>query len=426
LKKLFFPIFISALIIGCNQQGQNGRYTNFDGGVASKDDKVEGPERFADDEIDWDRQINQFTEGGRTFPSSDNINNYLDNLMRGPRNPCEGFEDSYGNLLQGEGKIHPAAFGARKVLASMFQSCKALTTVIDGRTPKLRGVSVVDGGSFKKRKITNTQAYVDSHVILSQLKSDPAYPGESCQDMTKKPPVYGYGSRKWPNKSGVINLHSKGAGVTNSSNAASGIDCSAFISTALGVQGLKVSKDAGPFVDNTTRSFHGLLDRKNSCLKRAEYSADQTVMPGDMINVSRSHIVMIDAVGDDPLAVKKFAKTGNCNSISVKDFDFTYIHSGNVPRNYGPSRVHISAHSGGTMWNNLRLTAVNMCRRLISGKEGAVSTKSLAGNSKFSVIRHQTADPDCISDKRVKLKNEECVDGCLSNKEEDKDESGEA
>lgn len=425
MKYLIPQFFIVSLLVSC--VANNGGPKKFGRDFSmpssnSEDEKNEGPSEYAPEVNEWHKEIKKFTGGYKTFPSSGEVTNYLNNQLSSPNNPCEGFEDSYGNKFGDEKSIHPAAFGARKVLAAMFQSCKALTQVIDDKTPPLEGVTTVKmkrGSAIpKKRKITNTKAYVDSHIVLNKLKEDKNYPGEKCEDVTKKPPVYGYGSRKAPNKSGVLNLSSSGAGVISSSKPAAGIDCSAFISTALGTQGLKVSKKAGPFTDNTTRSFHSFLGSKNSCLKRATYSEDQSIVPGDMINVAGSHIVMVDSVGEDPLAIKRFAKSGNCNSISVKDFDFTYIHSGNINNSYGPSRVHISKHSGGTMWNNLRTTAVKMCKRIVEGKKKSVSMKSLSSYSKFSVIRHNTTDPDCVSNERIKLRNEECVDGCLKDQEE--------
>lgn len=419
------------LALGCNQQG--GQYSpqssNFGRDNFSNDEKDEGPEREVENRENWDKEIQRFTGGFRTFPSSGQVSDFLNETLSGPSNPCEGFEDSYGNAMLGDGQIHPAAFGARKVLATMFQSCAALTEVIDGskRSFKVSGVRAVPRSEQPaserrsdikyKRKIHNTSAYVSTHPVLSKLKNDPSYPGDKCTDVTKRPPVYGYGSRKYPNKEGVINLSSSGEGVLKSSQPAAGIDCSAFISTALGVQGLKVTKSSGPWEDNGTSTFRDKLDKKNSCLKSAKFDPEQSVVPGDMINVSGSHIVMIDAVGDDPLGIKKYAASGNCDQITVKDFDFTYIHSGNINNSIGPSRVHISLHQGGTMWTNLESVAIKSCYNLLSKKEGHYSTKGLANSSRFAIMRHNTADPACVSDRRVKLKNEDCVKECMSPEE---------
>lgn len=311
--------------------------------------------------------------------------------------------------------VNPAALGAKKVLSTFFQTCDALDAVIQESTPPLRGVTRIKTGRKDipyKRKIYSNKKYVKSHILLSQLDQDPSYPGEMCLDMTKRPPLYGYGSRKYPNNKGEINLFTKGAGGTRG-GAASQIDCSSFVSVALATQGLKVNSRTSKFQSLTTRNFKEELSKSGSCLKHATFKGDDTIHPGDMINVAGKHIVMIDEIGEDPLAIEKFAKKKKCNSISLSDFDFTYIHSGAIKNNYGPSRVHVTTHNGGTMFNNLRIAAIKQCKRIVANKTGEVSSDRLPPNRKFDIIRHNSDSPKCITDKKVKLRNEECVEQCM-------------
>ncbi|OUR98730.1 hypothetical protein A9Q84_04775 [Halobacteriovorax marinus] len=381
-----------------------------------QNDKIEGPGEELKEE-DWINEMSGLSKDYSTFPSSEDIKNRINSYVTS----SDGCPQYYDNTNPNK-SMNPAAKGARMLLATMFQSCAAIDNVIGPSTPNLKGVDSarsygkqkgVSGG--KLRRIYSSKSYINSHIVLSKLAKDPNYPAKGCKSMLDKPPVYGYGSRTGVSKSGGVKLFKGGSGVAKTSSPASGIDCSAFISTALGSQGLKVTTAAGPFTSNTTRSFHALTKQKNSCLKKASFEGDETIKAGDMLNVAGSHIVMIDGVGADPLGINKHATAGTCNSINVADFDFTFIHSGALKNSYGPSRVHISTYANGpgTMFNSLRQIALKTCLSKVKGKTGKVSTASLTTNSRFSLIRHQSDKPSCRSKKRVKLEGESCVKQCL-------------
>lgn len=410
---LFIFSFATIFLNSCKEQsgGANQMYNSELGfgkpTEMSDDDKYEGSEEsYQSSEDDWKYEARELTKDYTTFPSSFAVTNYLNKQLSSPTDPCQNFESTNPN----DPKYNPSVRGAQFLMKALFQSCDALNYVIDKNTPDLKGVSAYQAGKVRKRKITNNEAYVNSHIILSNLKKDAKYPADKCVDASTAPPVYGYGSRKLPNKSGEINLMSKGDGVSSNSLAASGIDCSSFISVALATQGLKMTESSGPFRDTTTRGFHSLLNDSKSCLKRTSFNSSSSIMPGDMINVAGSHIVMVDSVGPDPLGIEKYSKNKDCDSINVSDFDFTYLHSGNVNNSYGPSRVHISKHSGGTMWTELRKMARVMCKEKVKGNNSVVKQNS---KNMFSVFRHESSNPNCISEKRVKLKNEECVEKCI-------------
>ncbi|WP_157680499.1 hypothetical protein [Bacteriovorax sp. Seq25_V] len=370
----------------------------------------EGEDYKSEEEKAWEADARKLTDNFTTFPSSDELTGFIDRSLSSPSIGCGDFyEDSNGVKRL----ANPAVRGARKVLATMFQSCSAIDKIIDVNTPSLRGIRAPKSAAGPRiRNITDTKAYISSHIVLKDLGEDPNYPGPQCTDARLKPPVYGYGSRKAPNRSGELNLFTKGEGVSSSSKPAAGIDCSSFISVALASQGLKVQTDSGPFSSLTTTNFNQTLHSKKSCLDTAKFDANNTIQAGDMINVSGNHIVMVDEIGNDPLAIKKYAKANNCKGIKISDFNFTYIHSGSINNGYGPSRVHISKHNGGTMFNNLRLSAVKMCQKIVKGTQTEVDSKKLTLSPKFDIIRHRTSDPECISDKRIKLKGEDCINGC--------------
>ena len=315
-----------------------------------------------------------------------------------------------------------AVIGAQRILASYYQSCKALTMRLDNETKDLEGVRVADRIdkqsnpiSGKIRKLEDKQAFVASHVLLRELNEDETYPaGENCRDMTETPPMYGYGSRMTLDpETQRLNIFQSGGGLVRDSEAVA-VDCSSFIAGAMAAAGLRINKNGADFEELlTTSEIQSGLTRRNSCLKPAVFEAEETIQPGDMINVSANHVVMIDSVSDDPLGIKKHSSANTCDKLMISDFDFTYIHSGADVGSYGPSRVHISAHDGGTMFNNLRLLAVSQCKRLRRGRVEVVSTRQLSPSKQFGIARHQSQDPDCLLPERIKIQGEECLGDCL-------------
>jgi hypothetical protein len=430
LKSTFMILLLCLNILSCEE-------TKMDAYVPppsnSDDEKAEGDVSplFNADESQWPREASELTSDFTNFPSSSDVNNYINTSVSSPSPPCPSNGQNNITLITSPGvgldnEVNFAAQGARRLLASFYQSCKAIDITVDSRTPSLKGITkakIIDGqrgvsGGYL-RKVINKSLLVKSHKILSKLDKDPEYPGPECKDATERPPIYGYGSRAFPNRSGTVKIFKKGGGVARTSQNASGIDCSAFIATALGSQGLKVSTSSGPFTANTTRSFHGQLSKSNSCLKKAIVTPEDIIRAGDMLNVAGSHIIMIDQVGKDPLGIEKYAAIGSCTAINPAEFNFTYIHSGSIKGSYGPSRVKANMHRSGTMWNNLRQIAVKMCQKKIENNSVKTPTASLAGiSSKFSLIRHQSSNPACLSDKRIKIEGEDCINKCENIKQD--------
>ena len=65
------------------------------------------------------------------------------------------------------------------------------------------------------------------------------------------------------------------------------------------------------------------------------------------------------------------------------------------------------------MWNNLRQTAVKMCLAKVNNNLNYIKSTSIPElSSRFTIMRHKTSDPDCISDKRVRIEGEQCINKC--------------
>lgn len=338
----------------------------------------------------------------------------------------------------------PAVTGARLALATFYQSCTALTQVLDVNSPKLEGIdrSEQRHAGSKKRRIYNRDKFINSHIVLSQIKENKEFPNKYCKNTLENVPVYGYGSKpstdsakfqsldlesgeKSENSGFEIDFFNKGLGVASNSKSAHSIDCSGFIASALASQGLKLTKGNSAKQDRNfnnigTITFESMSGQKDSCLERVSFGGKDTIRPGDILNVSRNHIVMIDTIGVNPLGIEGRKTEAECNAIGVDDFNFTYIHSGAIRRSYGPSRVHSSNHIGspGTMFNQLvelaRTTCVANLMNETPVKSHRYAGKTSSGNKMFfSVLRHDSKNSECKEEKRTRLVGQECVASCF-------------
>ncbi|TNF26718.1 MAG: hypothetical protein EP319_13190 [Deltaproteobacteria bacterium] len=343
---------------------------------------------------------------------------------------------------------YPAAKGARMVMATFFQSCKAMDLQVSSpeqiRTSGIRSAetSRLENGSVvtrRKREVTNLEHYVNSHYLLSELnnrKSNDQYPGPQCTDSTLIPPIYGYGA-KADTRNDEINLFStRGMGNSsctrqaNRSTAAStewtqgvdcdsasvtAIDCSGLVSMALMSQGLRFWPKGND--DNKTgggtSTLKGIAQNANSCIAPPELTVDNFIQPGDMLNRSGSHIVMVDVVGEDPMGIKKVlaSEDKNCASISMDDFDMTFIHSG-ATGNMGPARIHTKAlaNNPGGFWNGFVAEARRACEKFKKNEAFKTGTSARVG-----ILRHKSDNPECKNDPEdiPKMKGSECVQSCI-------------
>lgn len=307
-----------------------------------------------------------------------------------------------------------ASLGGRRVLATMYQTCKALDPVIDGTFAINNNVS---RDSRRKRSLSNSTipTYLNMNPFSRERETPP---GPGCFNIADKPPVYGYGAKPTSDSNSVnvtMNQAVSGRcgpnGISCGSHAIQSIDCSGFIAAALATQGLRLKsgQDFNPAWFSTTY-FASAARERNSCFADVPISTGVSIMPGDIISYANNHVIMIDEVGDDPLGIKKYSQAGrNCNDIHYRDFDFTYMHSGSIG-NYGPARVSSKYHQRvpGTIFKTLRVKAIEACRAI---KSGATAAKISQGN--FGVIRHRgNAVDGCVGEAKP-LDGEQCVAGCF-------------
>lgn len=352
-------------------------------------------------------------------------------VLSGPTEDCDSVQTTpiVTDELGLKVGLDPVSQGARKLLATMFQSCDALNSestlqVVDGEVKQgaLRGVMNYANGGQRTRRITDKDEYISTHPILSQLKAKnesglfpPA--GESCKDPLTHPPVYGYGTKTYENDNDQLDFTDPALGLgaekLDGDIKPSAIDCSGLVVAALMSQGLKVQPNRpsdNSVFQHSTGMFRGTANAPsaNTCINHARFMGQESIQAGDIINFGGSHIVMVDAIGEDPLGINAAVTANDCNSITVDDFDFSYIHSGAMggsnAANIGPSRVHISFHTGkggvpagastpGSMFNNLVALAKMRCDELTQNQNvSESSTYGKSDNSNFGLLRHVVND----------------------------------
>ncbi len=329
--------------------------------------------------------------------------------------------------------------GAHLVLASMYQSCSATRKelTLGSKVPhvpsyQLKGWNAKRGGRVRKLGSSETARaeFLMDHYLLGDL-SDPMYSltgarrglsSDSCVDVTRKPPIYAFGSR--PRYQGDRLLtHSTDLsekrwgcgrnGVSCDSAPVIALDCSAFISAAFAASGLKLYPKGSTQIDVNTNGLDAASKRNDSCLERP-YIGASGLLPGDILNLSGNHVVLIDRVGEDPLGVQRFVRTGkDCNDLEVKDFDFTYVHSG-VETN-GPARVNIqyyARHKKGRLPTWLRKLSALAERLCKYEKRNPGTQVRFEEGDKMSLIRHKGPEKAGCTFTPMKVEGQECVNGC--------------
>ena len=332
--------------------------------------------------------------------------------------PCSPSQDTTAKKIDSK-----ALQGARKVFANFFQSCAVLEEKITKETPFLKGVSSrgpndrdksLAPGIKRVRQVNSTEQIVESNIFMQKAMSKGEYPSTNCKDMRSTPPIYAWGGKpQFQKEPAKINLFQSNAGVKSSSqNNSVSIDCSGFISAAFASMGLKIEEEKESYTSYGTSTLKEASEKEGSCLPSAQIEPTDILRPGDVFNYSASHVVMIDEIGEDPLAVERFAKINQCNDITIDDFDFTYLHSGAINNSYGPSRVHINAHDGGdAMMNGLRSLAIKMCQKMVEGENSSTDSKQAFPNERFSLMRHDSERESCHHEP-VPLEGEECLENC--------------
>ncbi len=315
--------------------------------------------------------------------------------------------------------VAPAAQGARILMATMYQTCDAPNITIPNSLVA-KNSPVTGGGTGRSRQLTSksrVKAYQKFNPYLKPLDSV----GPGCFPINSQPPIYGYGAKATLSKDGKINLHRNQAargicgtrngksGIGCNSKPLSGIDCSGLVLASLHRMGLNMMPfDEHHPGETGTAGLAGIAGKKNSCFEYVEASPEESIKVGDIINIGSNHVVMVDEVGPDPLAIKRHMKNNSCRQISVKDFDFRFIHSGALGH-LGVARVDATHPEIEGFMQRLAVKAQAACNALKNKSSMALATST---GKALSVFRHSgDKKAGCVGEPS-KFENEDCIAGC--------------
>ena len=294
--------------------------------------------------------------------------------------------------------------GARFTFANAYQNCDVLTYPdMTTSVEPLQGVErdkPVDQVGWG-RKYTNLPLLRSTHYYIHGFVQRPL-----CLSADLKPLVYDYGGVPSIAGKNLLNYFSN-AGI---GGPALGVDCSAFVSTAIAQAGLRYS----PGLDNkpiyTRRSSGDFLNPEThglTCFSRIPVTQNESLKVGDIMAIN-GHVVIIDRAGSDPFGIANISNINLCSSLTYKNFDFTILQSSASKNSIGINRYVIReylAESSGAMRSGFEKYAIAACQSRFDGKVRTIKDASTA------IIRHK-GTASCMAGSHVRLVGQECIESC--------------
>ena len=305
---------------------------------------------------------------------------------------------------------HPVVYGAKKVMATAYQSCDPLDLPLMPSNHDTKGFEVT--GQYRNtpgkiRAIRDLQAVNHSHYYISQMNIPNNSNNNQCLNIHLSPVLYDYGGKP-ATTSHSINLF-KNAGRGGS---VLGLDCSGFVTTALASAGLRLryGTTIRPGHINAVSSW--LLKepkRRNfSCLEKQNISRENPLQPGDII-ASGQHVVIVDQVANDPFSMSIVSDISQCHSRNIRDtqFKFSIIQSSPINSGVGINRMHFSeaAPFMASIRRGLQKTASRICYNTFGKNEHRRI-------SEISILRHNSEESKCRQPE-IHLRNQECLQFCM-------------
>ncbi len=294
-------------------------------------------------------------------------------------------------------------FAARWTFATAYQNCEALELPdMDISTPDVVGVLRTnehhpDGVGYK-RKYASIPDIQKTHYYIRGLSYAP-----SCFSVKDKPLVYDYGGEPAIQSNSLNFFTDAGTGTT-----ILGIDCSAFVSSAVAVAGMRYSPKVSNktiFVRQSSGDFVDPVKSNWKCFDRITVKPKVSLMAGDIMAVY-GHVVIIDRVGEDPFGIRNIQNATNCVNVSYKNFDFTIMQSSPIKNSIGLGKIIAKDYLGDEtkMRTGFEKYGYYACLAKFNNKDYKPAL-DIAG-----IIRHK-GTPECF-DTRVTLARESCIAQC--------------
>jgi hypothetical protein len=299
---------------------------------------------------------------------------------------------------------NPIAWGANKTMSIAYQSCNAIeANPMNNQTPDVQGIiKTGPNGAGFFRKITDLLGLIKTNYYLQDQSPKAAI----CVDVKKSPLIYDYGGKPFASPSArefdLFKNYGSGGEVL-------GIDCSGFVYTAVAAAGLRISPGI-PIKPILVTGVNANMYREPEqnglgCFAKIAVGTSGTIKSGDLI-AQDGHIVIIDAIGSDPLAITNAKTAAECEAITSQKFDFIIIQSSASKNGIGINKYIAKdfLQLDTTMKSGLEAYAREACKAKLAGNDTVISGLSA------QVVRHSQSQ-DC-SETQVSLVAESCTDHC--------------
>lgn len=300
---------------------------------------------------------------------------------------------------------HPAVVGARKAMATAYQSCQSLRLpAMTQDTLDVEGVEEIGNypGSWTGHyyAITDQAALARTHYYIRDFQQAPG-----CVDVKKYSMIYDFGGKPHTtaDANSVLNYWKN----NNDGSKGLGIDCSGYVFTSLAVSGLRLKAGkvmkASEVGNYPARSYMDPASSGFTCLAKPKMGKKGWIQAGDILS-SKYHVGMVERVGADPFGI---LKNKNCN-ISYRDFDFVIAQSSPEQNTIGinkyEAKEYLAPFDKFLFRNGLEAYAREACEAYYANQEVVTSSSS------FSIVRHKLT-PECVQPV-IKLEAESCVATC--------------
>lgn len=296
--------------------------------------------------------------------------------------------------------------GARKVLVTAYQSCAAGDLApMTLKTPDVEGITRIgthSDGVGARRAITNLEAvqrtdyYLQTHDVNS-----------SCQSVRNSPLIYDYGGKPKTTSEDNSKLDlftNAGSGTT-----VRGIDCSAFVFSAIATSGLKLHPDKkmkAILVHGVGSSmFLDPAENGITCFNKVKMGVSGTLKAGDIVAIP-GHVFLIDSVSKDPFGLSRAKTVEQCADLVAENFDFVIAQSSPSKNGIGINRYRGADYLSEepSIRRGFETYARQACVAKFQKKDVLMSV------SNFQVTRHNQSS-SCI-DKAIALTGEACAQSC--------------
>jgi hypothetical protein len=302
-----------------------------------------------------------------------------------------------------------SVFGGRWAFATAYQSCQSVQLPsMDAGTPDLDGIVITgthSDGVGSKRAIASLPLVQSTHPYFKNVSSY----GAGCFNVRQSPLIYDYGGKPYGTTSSSSTIDffkNNGSGM-----AVLGVDCSAYVYTAMATAGLRLKEGRALKASDSwawgSTSYVEPSSNGLTCLSKISITSAASLKAGDIVAVP-GHVLLIDKAGTDPFGLATVTKEADCSKLTSSSFDFVVAQSSPSKNAVGINYFKASDYlpTSAKMKAGLEKYGYYACLAKFTKKTYTPNLGTL------SVVRHRGTSA-CMAS-RVVLAREACISGCTS------------